>query len=315
MKEVATRYRKVEVAVWGDARWRRLTPLQPCGQALWLWMLTSEKTISIPGVVVGSDLELAGSLRWPLGDFQRAFAELERENMVIADWDAGLVLLERALVDGLGAPRETAAPQSPNVIKSWAKVWEELPDSPLKATLLRRLMLFCDGLGRAFRQAFREGFAKAIAKAMPETAPIQDQDQDQEQEQEQDPRSRARGSRSKGSEIPIPDDWRPNEKHAATARELGVDLEREAAGFRDHAETVGRKAVSWDAAFRTWLRKAVEFGRVVRTPQPSKPAESKPRSEPNLTFRYPGEGIYRADRERKAATPAPSDPPLQVVKP
>lgn len=54
----------------------------------------------------------------------------------------------------------------------------------------------------------------------------------------------------------IPDDWQPNEGHYAKAKELQVDLKREAATFRAHAEANGRHVVRWDAAFTQWLLKA-----------------------------------------------------------
>jgi hypothetical protein len=57
-------------------------------------------------------------------------------------------------------------------------------------------------------------------------------------------------------EIPMPDDWTPNETHVRIARECGVDGRREEAQFRDHAEANDRRQRDWDAAFRTWLRNA-----------------------------------------------------------
>lgn len=54
----------------------------------------------------------------------------------------------------------------------------------------------------------------------------------------------------------IPHDWQPNEGHYAKAKELRVDLKREAATFRAHAEANERRVVRWDAAFTQWLLKA-----------------------------------------------------------
>lgn len=55
---------------------------------------------------------------------------------------------------------------------------------------------------------------------------------------------------------PIPDDWEPTQEHEAKARELRVDLAREAEAFRLHAQSVDRRAVRWNAAFSMWLTKA-----------------------------------------------------------
>lgn len=57
----------------------------------------------------------------------------------------------------------------------------------------------------------------------------------------------------------LPDDWKPNTKHQDYANENGVDLSSEAFRFRNHAHANDRRQVDWDAAFRMWLSKAVDF--------------------------------------------------------
>ena len=59
---------------------------------------------------------------------------------------------------------------------------------------------------------------------------------------------------------PLPDDWGPSETHATKASELGLDVESEAERFRLHAQANGRTQLDWDASFRLWLSKAVDFG-------------------------------------------------------
>lgn len=56
--------------------------------------------------------------------------------------------------------------------------------------------------------------------------------------------------------VPIPDDWQPTQAHADRARQLGVNLDREAEAFRAHAQAHDRRCVRWDAAFTQWLLKA-----------------------------------------------------------
>lgn len=65
-----------------------------------------------------------------------------------------------------------------------------------------------------------------------------------------------RKTRAQAKEIPLPDDWKPTEKHVIMAAEKGLDLKHEAEVFRLHAETHDRRAVVWNAAFSTWLTKA-----------------------------------------------------------
>jgi uncharacterized phage protein (TIGR02220 family) len=186
------RYRKVEVAMWLDDRFRSMGAPRPCGQFLWLYLLTGPRTTSFPGLVVGREEVMAADLGWQIGPFREAFGEASREGLVKADWKAGLVVLRKALLDSTGEPRDTAKPESPNVIKSWAKSWSEIPDCQLKTEYLRSLESFSKGLGEAYLVAFREGFRKALLKASTHPSLNQDQDQDQEQKQEQEMKNSAR---------------------------------------------------------------------------------------------------------------------------
>ena len=52
----------------------------------------------------------------------------------------------------------------------------------------------------------------------------------------------------------LPDDWTPNDKHAEIASAEGVNLDRAAEMFRDHAAANGRTQLRWDQAFNNWLR-------------------------------------------------------------
>lgn len=65
-----------------------------------------------------------------------------------------------------------------------------------------------------------------------------------------------KGSRKPRRKGPLPADWGPTEDHRTRSAEAGVDVEREAAKFRAHAEANGREAVVWNAAFTQWLLNA-----------------------------------------------------------
>ncbi|MEV7472253.1 hypothetical protein AB0N33_00885 [Pseudarthrobacter oxydans] len=57
-------------------------------------------------------------------------------------------------------------------------------------------------------------------------------------------------------ERPMPKSWAPTASHIERAKAQGIDVISAAEDFKLHAETYGRKAVSWNAAFTTWLKKA-----------------------------------------------------------
>jgi hypothetical protein len=71
----------------------------------------------------------------------------------------------------------------------------------------------------------------------------------------------------------LPEDFEPNEKGVTAARNAGLDLTQELQVFRDHHQAQGSVMADWQAAWRTWVAKAVQFGRGgQKTISPSKPA-------------------------------------------
>ena len=67
--------------------------------------------------------------------------------------------------------------------------------------------------------------------------------------------TRANGTRKKNATT-IPEDWKPTTQHAQQAEEKGVDLSSEAFRFRNHAISVDRRLVNWNAGFTNWLANA-----------------------------------------------------------
>ena len=57
----------------------------------------------------------------------------------------------------------------------------------------------------------------------------------------------------------LPKDWEPTTEHGERASAAGIDVEREAAKFRAHAEANNRKQVVWNGAFTQWLIQAEEY--------------------------------------------------------
>jgi hypothetical protein len=164
-------YRRVTVRMWGDAKVMALTRPQPCGQVLWLHLLTGEQTDIIPGLCKIGEAAFAEQLGWPLEGFRKAFAEVSRLGMVKADWDARVVWVPKAI--------EHNAPVSPNVVKSWADAWDRIPECALKLEAWDILGGFLQGMTQGFREAFAESCPK------PSVMPSRIQEQDQEQDQEE----------------------------------------------------------------------------------------------------------------------------------
>lgn len=176
------RYRKLDIRMWSDSKFRELSPIPPCGQGLWIYLLTSPYTSNIPGVYRASEGALADDLRWPLKAFRKAFLEASQKDMVKADWNAPLVFVKNAL--------RYNRPESPNVITSWRSTWDEIPECSLKVTVYQHLKAFAEGLPKAFLEAFTkalpEGSLGVRARAPGDPSPNQEQEQEQEQEQDQE---------------------------------------------------------------------------------------------------------------------------------
>jgi hypothetical protein len=63
------------------------------------------------------------------------------------------------------------------------------------------------------------------------------------------------------SRTQVPDDFRPDENGTAKAEACGLNVPAEVEKFIDHHKGNGTLRADWQASWRTWVGKAVEFGR------------------------------------------------------
>lgn len=87
-------------------------------------------------------------------------------------------------------------------------------------------------------------------------------DRSSDLETESRPKKSKRGSK-------LPDNFEPKEQHKALAEQLGVNLAFEFPKFQDHHIAKGSVMKDWNAALRTWIRKAAEFSGGRRTGPPA----------------------------------------------
>jgi hypothetical protein len=59
----------------------------------------------------------------------------------------------------------------------------------------------------------------------------------------------------------LPEDFQPNERAMELAKGYGLNIHKEMAAFRDFHTANGSVFRDWQAAFRTWLRKALYFAK------------------------------------------------------
>jgi hypothetical protein len=63
----------------------------------------------------------------------------------------------------------------------------------------------------------------------------------------------------------IPEDFTPNDAGLSSARSAGLNVEKEIEQFRNHHKAKGSTMLDWQAAWRTWVGMAVQFGRGGKT--------------------------------------------------
>lgn len=158
------RYSKVSRRIRSDAKVKRLSKPPPNGFDMFMWLLTCQQQCVIPGLISIGEAGIAEDLEWPLEGFRKAFAEVSREGLAIADFGARLVWVPNRI--------KHDEPASPNVIRSWQNDWDELPECALKLKAYEALLAYAKAKGKPWEKAFLE--------ACPKPSCNQDQDQDQD---------------------------------------------------------------------------------------------------------------------------------------
>jgi hypothetical protein len=116
---------------------------------------------------------------------------------------------------------------------------------------------------------------------------------------------RARGPKPRLRQVP--ESWSPNDAHRDLARQLGVNFDQQLTQFRDH-EFKDPKS-NFDAAFRTWLRRANEYGARNGTPpglqQHRQVQAEEARLQPIHDFLCAGDRTCRARKHDPGCPRAP----------
>lgn len=176
-----SRYRKIEVKTWADQKFRRLSPMPPSAQGLWLFLMTGPHTGPIPGLFRAGRASMAEELDWDIEAFDGAFREVFDQGMAKADFKARLVWLPNALKHN--------KPESPNVVRSWRVELDLLPECDLKNEAMAHIRAHLEDIGPAYVEAFDEILGKPRKterkpSAKPSSKAMANQEQEQEQEQE-----------------------------------------------------------------------------------------------------------------------------------
>jgi len=163
-----SRYRNIHCLIWNDDKFPFVS--DDC-QLVFFHVLTTP--FSNPLGIFKIPIEaLSAEKRWPVKRYMKGF----QEGIANGFWKYD----NRSLLLYIPNFIKYNTPDNPNVIKSWAKIFNELPESLLKNEYHQSMEVFLKGLGEGFRKQFNERFNKPYLKSMP----IQEQEQEQEQEQD-----------------------------------------------------------------------------------------------------------------------------------
>jgi uncharacterized phage protein (TIGR02220 family) len=163
------KYRKVDPKIWNDRKFRSLSDN---GKLVFLFLLTHPHMTAL-GAMRATVPGLGAELEWKEKAFREAFQEALLKGMVKADEKACFVWLPKFL--------RYNTPESPNVVRAWAKAADDIPECNLKEQCLQG--------AKALLEGYHEGYQKAFAEAFPEASRKPSPNQEQEQEQDIPPYS------------------------------------------------------------------------------------------------------------------------------
>lgn len=239
------RYRKIDVRIWNDRKFREL---DDNAKLAFLLLLTHPDTNQL-GFIRSRSVSLAFDLGWQSDAMSNAIQTLCQMGMLMADEKAGLMFLPNFL--------KYNPPNGVNGAKSWAGLLDLLPECDLRDQALIRLKPLIDGLPEGTREGIPEDIMNAIRDAIrngnPQPSRIQEQEQEQEQEQDKKVVVAPKAKREPTVSFPdsLPAEWR----QAALSIRQDVTPERVFLKLRGrYAPTTTKKTVgNWRKIFLGWI--------------------------------------------------------------
>lgn len=282
---MARDHARVNVTIWGDPNFRRLPP---AAQHLYLLLWTSPE-LTYCGTHDWRPARITGRAEgWTRQDVEAAAACLAARHFLVIDEEREEVLIRSWIRwDGLM--------KQPRMAISCVTAYAAVASDDLKAVIVHQLHaekdrhpgLACWSDSRVqevlthpsadpkriptpndpFRDGFTPGFGVGLGQTQddvsgsvsvpPTPAPTPAPNS-----------STPAPSRSRRKpEHTLPANWEPNDNHREQARAAAVDIDRETAAFKDHAQANDRRLRDWDAGFRMWLTKARPAGNVRPLPR------------------------------------------------
>lgn len=166
------RYRKIDVRIWNDRKFR---DLDDNAKLTFILLLTHPDTNQL-GFIRTRSVALSFDLGWQHDAMSNAIQTLCQMGMLMADEKAGLMFLPNFL--------KYNPSNGVNGAKSWAGLLDLLPECDLRDQALIRLKPLIDGLPAGTREGIPEDIIDAIQDAIRNGNSQSSRIQEQEQEQE-----------------------------------------------------------------------------------------------------------------------------------
>jgi hypothetical protein len=145
------RYRKVDVRIWDDPKFRRL---DSAPKLAFICLLTHPQMTSIGAMRATTAASLAEDLNWTPGEAAAALSTLSDLGMVRHDDNARLVWLPNFL--------RYNPPENPNVARGFASALAMLPECDLRADAARAACAACNATPQ-MAEHFRRGLAEEFS--------------------------------------------------------------------------------------------------------------------------------------------------------
>jgi hypothetical protein len=156
-------YRKIDPRIWNDSDFRELGDY---AKLAFVFVLTHPNMTCL-GAMRATMPGMAAELGWETRKFSAAFGEFAARGMVEVDDPSAYV----------GVPNfiKYNRPENPNVVTSWAKALDLVPECPLRTRQLARIRNFIQQkMSQPFRRAFDAAFSKLADELAVAADPVQD---------------------------------------------------------------------------------------------------------------------------------------------
>jgi hypothetical protein len=147
-------FRKIDVRIWNDAKFNELSHL---GKLIFVFLVT-HPNMTMLGAMRATRSGLAEELQAFPEAFEEAFCQVLSKGLAKHDQKASCIWLPNFL--------KYQSAESPNVLKSWVKQAEFIPECGLKTLALQGLKDYAEASSEPFRKAFREAFAKDFPESV-----------------------------------------------------------------------------------------------------------------------------------------------------